>query len=139
MCFKAAVVDQFIKKFCSRDMGQHVSFRLLDLLLQRVKLRCGEKFTERSVIFNPSQSFLIVATLVLLFLPLTILFMMDCVIPLMLHSLLMEIPRILHSSMMRLRTASPTLIDIISSSFSKNDTHFVLKRLTQMSCNAQKS
>ena len=38
-----------LNKFCSRDMDQHASFWLLDLLLQRVKLRCGEKFTERNI------------------------------------------------------------------------------------------
>ncbi len=42
---------------------------------------------------NPSQSFLIVETVVLLLRPLMILFTVDCVTPLIVHSLLIDNPR----------------------------------------------
>ena len=49
------------------------------------------------VIPNPSQSFLIVDIVALLFLPLTMLFTVDCVTPLMPLSLLIEILRSWHN------------------------------------------
>ena len=56
---------------------------------------------------KPSHSFLMVEIVALLLRPLTILLTVDCVTPLKLHSLLIEISRCLHSSIIRVRTASP--------------------------------
>ena len=81
-------------------------------------------------IFNPSQIFLTVATVTLLFLPLTILFRVDWVIPQIVASLFKVIPRSSQSSSILFLTASPIrthvslllylLIYIISDFFRKN-------------------
>lgn len=63
--------------------------------------------------------------------PLTMLFTVDCVTPLMLHSLLMEMFSSRQSSKMRSFTASPMSTGITS--FQDDDTRLLLKRLTQMS------
>ena len=56
-----------------------------------------------------------VDTVALLFLPLTMLFTVDCVTPLIVHSLLIEISFSRHSSMIRSLTASPIFMDAFSS------------------------
>ena len=63
---------------------------------------------------RPSQSFLMVATVVLLLRPLTMLFTVDCVTPLLVHSALMEISRSWQRLIIRCRTASPIVIAIPS-------------------------
>lgn len=63
---------------------------------------------------SPSQSFLTVDTVALWFLPLTILFTVDWVTPLMLLSLLTEIFFSLQSSKIRSLTASPISMGITS-------------------------
>lgn len=61
------------------------------------------------VIPKPSQSFWIVATVVLLLRPLTILFTVDCVTPLLMERALIEISRSWQSPIILCRTASPIL------------------------------
>lgn len=70
----------------------------------------SESKKSKIVISSPSQSFLIVATVVLLLRPLTILFTVDCVTPLRLDRALMEIFRSWHKPKILCRTASPTVI-----------------------------
>lgn len=66
------------------------------------------------VIPRPSHSFLMVETVALRFRPLMMLLTVDCVTPLMLHSLLMEMFCSWHSSRMRSLTASPMFKGITS-------------------------
>ena len=68
--------------------------------------RSDEK-KSRTEISSPSHIFLMVATVVLLFLPETMLLSVDCVIPLNVESLLTVIFRSLQSSRIRIFTASP--------------------------------
>lgn len=62
------------------------------------------------VMSKPSQSFWIVATVVLLLRPLTILFTVDCVTPLLMERALIEISRSWQSPIILCRTASPILM-----------------------------
>ena len=64
-------------------------------------------------ISSPSQSFLIVATVALLLRPLVMLFIVDCVTPLIVPSLFTVIPRSAHSASILSRTASPILNALI--------------------------
>lgn len=66
------------------------------------------------LISSPSQIFLIVEIVVLLFLPEIILFKVDCVIPHIVASLLMVIPLTLHNSKILNFTAKPILNKITS-------------------------
>lgn len=59
---------------------------------------------------NPSQSFWIVETVVLLLRPLTMLFTVDWVTPLLVHKALIEMSCFWHSSIILWRTASPTVM-----------------------------
>ena len=70
----------------------------------------GESKNSFKEISNPSQIFLIVAIVVLLFLPLTMLLSVDCVIPQMMLKRLIVIPRELHRSIILSFTAFPTLL-----------------------------
>ena len=62
---------------------------------------------------RPSQSFLIVEIVVLLFLPLIRLLTVDCVTPLMMQSLLMEISLSEQSSSILFLVASPIVNDCL--------------------------
>jgi len=63
---------------------------------------------------SPSQSFLTVETVALLFLPLMMLFTVDWVTPLMVQSLFMERCRCSQSSRIRALTAPPIVIVILT-------------------------
>lgn len=77
-------------------------------------LNSGVEKNSPKVISRPSQSFLMVATVALLFLLLVILLMVDWDTPLIVPSLLMEIPRFWHNSMIRFATAVPESISTTS-------------------------
>ena len=64
------------------------------------------------VMSQPSHSFLMVEIVALLLRPLTILLTVDCVTPLILHSLLMEISRSWHNSTILSLTASPSFLTV---------------------------
>lgn len=70
----------------------------------------GESKNSFKEISNPSQIFFIVAIVVLLFLPLTMLLSVDCVIPHRILKRLIVIPRELHRSIILSFTAFPTLL-----------------------------
>ena len=77
----------------------------------------GQK-NSSTVILRPSQTFLIVATVVVWFRPLIMLLSVDCVIPLKILKRLIVIFRSSHSVKMRRRTASPTVITTTPAFFS---------------------
>ena len=72
----------------------------------------SERKKSSIVIPNPSHSFWIVETVVLLFLPPIMLLRVDCVTPLIVASLLTVIFRSLHNSTIRSFTAFPIVISI---------------------------
>jgi len=80
---------------------------------------------------QPSHSFLMVEIVALLLRPLTILLLLtiDCVTPLILHSLLMEISRSRHNSAILPLTASPSFITVrlqAKAKFYKSESQFQL-------------
>ena len=84
-------------------------------LISCSKCRNRSEWKKSTIVMpRPSQSFLIVATVVLLLRPLTMLFTVDWVTPLRLHRALIEISCSRHSSRIRCRTASPIVMSIPS-------------------------
>lgn len=83
---------------------------------------------------SPSQIFLMVETVVLLLRPLIILLKVDCVTPLMVHSMLIVIPLVSHISIMRCLTAEPIVTQNTLSNIGYNDINrFELTSLPQLS------